>query len=544
VPEPGESIIIKRDATTMFGGIIEAVEARFIDYPDQTTPHFSCRLVDYSWILDRRRLAGRFYDAGLSLNAVVFDVWLDFLNAEGMPWNTSYVDTTVALLNDIESNTYETIAQFFTRLANLTGRQWWVDADKYIHFDEYAPASADAAPINIGATLNTARDIVVRTSRTQYRNRQWVRAGVDLVNSLSDTFTATAGQDLFVTTYRMDAVVGITIDGTAATFGTVAGLYDFSFTQGSDGLYRDQHAEFTGGEDIVVEYQPPASNVISAQDNAEIAARAAIEGGTGLHEAIDEMSAILSQGEAEDYAEGMLRRFGSSGIPIEVQFETDSEAGADGIVPGQKINVNIANLGISNTNCIISDVTAKCVFGDHWIYNCTAVRSEALQSWDQYLNRVVEIARRGPDAATVATSTSGGGGYVYVSWHLGAGGNIAAGVDVAGHVPIEIASGDTVTPVEVVALSGNSPAVAHSGASVIIDVNLVDTGVSPVSSQSIFDTTKLVIPAGAFLPITQAAFSSPVPVGQRHDYLTLDIDQVGSTLPGRDIIVVLKMRVN
>ena len=534
VPEPGLPIIIYRGATKMFGGVIESVAGSFIDYPDQTTPHFQCRLADYGWILDKRRLAGRFCNAGQSLNAVIFDVWSDFLNAEGVPWNTSYVDASVALASDIESNTYETISQFFTRLANLTGRQWWMDADKYVHFDEYEPAGAVAAPINVAYNLDTARNISVSVSRTQYRNRQWVRCGVDVINSLSDTFAATAGQDLFVTTYRMDAVVSITIDGAAATFSAIAGATDFEYTQGSDGLYRDQHAEFAGGESIVVTYQPPASNIVSAQDDAEIAARAVIEGGTGISEAIDEMQSIITQAEADSYAAGMVRRFAGVGVPLELRFETDT----DGLEPGQKLNVNIPNLGVSNEDLIGSTVDAKCMLDDLWRYQVTCVRGESLQSWDQYLNRVVEIARQGPDAGVVAATTPGGGAEIWASWVIAEGADAEVGANLANPVVIDIAAGEIATPVEAIILTkyGDEPA----GANVIVDINYCQP-TSPLSSESIFGATKLVKTAGSTSVESQTGFASPIPAFLRHGWLTVDVDQIGSTTAGRNITVLLRM---
>lgn len=539
VPETGEPITIYRDATKVFGGVIEAITGSFIDYPGQTTPHFQCKLSDYGCRLDELRLAGRFYEAGWGLNTVVFDIWSDFLNAEGIPWNTSFVDYSAILTANIESNTYETISQLFTRLANLTGRQWYMDADKYIHFDRYDSSTADSAPINVGHDLDTARNITVSYSKTQYRNRQWVRCGIDIVNSFTDTFTATAGQDLFVTTYRMDAVVSITIDGDAASFSTNTGVEDFQYARGSDGLYRDQHAEFSGGESIVVVYHTPAANVISYQSDAEIAARAAIEGGTGVHEAIDEMQAIATQAEANDYAEGMVRRFGSSGIPVEVRFETDT----DGIEPGQKIGVDIPNLGLTNETLIVSEVQARCLLDDLWRYQITCVRGEALQSWDQYLNRVVEIARQGQDAGKVTSSASGAGGgsEVWASWVIANGGDASVGTDVANPVVIDIADGEIATPVEALILCkyGDAPV----GANLIVDINYCQP-TSPLSSASIFAGTKLVKTAGNTSVETQAAFLSPTPAFLKHGWLTVDVDQVGSTTPGKNITVALRMMVS
>ncbi|MFH1737732.1 MAG: hypothetical protein ABIH23_01905, partial [bacterium] len=328
----------------------------------------------------------------------------------------------------------------------------------------------------------------------------------------------------------------ITIDGDPATFSVNAGTEDFSYTRGSDGLYRDQHAEFSGGEEIIVVYQPPASNVVSAQDDTEIAARAVVEGGTGIHEAIDEMSTIVTQAEADAYAEGMVRRFGASGVPLEVKFETDT----DGIEPGQKLNVNIPNLGVSNENLIISDVQARCVLDELWRYNVTCVRGESLQSWDQYLNRVVEIARQGPDAGTVAATTSGGGSEIWACWSIASGGDAAIGTDVANPVIIDIADGEIATPIEALILTkyGDQP----TGANLIVDINYSQP-TSPLSSTTIFGATKLVKTAGNTSVESQAALASPIPAFLKQGWLTVDVDDIGSANPGKNITVLLRMLV-
>ncbi|MEN6532168.1 MAG: hypothetical protein ABFD89_00800 [Bryobacteraceae bacterium] len=112
-------------------------------------------------------------------------------------------------------------------------------------------------------------------------------------------------------------------------------------------------------------------------------------------------------------------------------------------------------------------------------------------------------------------------------------GDAEVGTSLGGSVPIACDSGVSVEFVEATAVVDTT---APVGSDIIIDLNLIGT--------SVFGTTKLVIPAGATLltVYNQTTFSDPAPVGVKDDLVTMDVDQIGSTTPGTDITVTLRMR--
>lgn len=123
--------------------------------------------------------------------------------------------------------------------------------------------------------------------------------------------------------------------------------------------------------------------------------------------------------------------------------------------------------------------------------------------------------------------------YVTACWVLARGANATTGTDLANPVPICLDSASPATAVEF--LEAHAVAdTAPTGATLIIDINL--------NGASLFGATKLVIPIGSTALASQNAFSSPPTYGARGDLLTIDIDQIGSTVPGKDITVVLRMR--
>lgn len=74
---------------------------------------------------------------------------------------------------------------------------------------------------------------------------------------------------------------------------------------------------------------------------------------------------------------------------------------------------------------------------------------------------------------------------------------------------------------------------APTGASVIVDVN--KNGTTIFSTQG----NRPTIPASSFASSTAVPDITSLAVG---DYLTVDVDQVGSTIPGADLVVIIAYR--
>lgn len=126
--------------------------------------------------------------------------------------------------------------------------------------------------------------------------------------------------------------------------------------------------------------------------------------------------------------------------------------------------------------------------------------------------------------------------YVSACWVLARGADAVVGTNLANPIPICLDAASPETAVEFLeahAVADEGPA----GADFIIDINL--------NGSSLFGAAKLVIPNTSPATtgmVSQDEFTSPSTYGARGDLLTVDIDQIGSTIPGKDITVVLRMR--
>lgn len=410
IPPRGAEIVIYRGTSTrMFGGTISDFTSQILDYPEQTLILFRLNCIDYSSVLDKRLIQGKAY--GLNLFGAVFDIWLDWLKAEGVLIRSDHLADTMLPTNIVFQNA-EPISSAYRRLADLTGTAYWVDFHKYIHFQFMTLAAADYAPISISDDSVNKRNVRLTYLPSQYRNWQWIRTSLNIQQIITEIFDGDGTTRFWTTQYKMQIVVSVSVNGVSETVDTLYGVSQWSYVSGSDGLYTDTRATLLPGQSVTVRYRPPAGHLVYAKDDAEIAARKAIEGGTGIHEAIDEQQQVTTEAEALAYAEGLLRRYTSAtDIPVEVEFETESGFGADGIEPGQKMDVDLVKFGLASETLLVQSVRA--FYSDdlqsRWVYGIKLVRGEPMQPWNQYLDRVVEIARQG---AGIGLATGGGGGAV------------------------------------------------------------------------------------------------------------------------------------
>jgi hypothetical protein len=99
--------------------------------------------------------------------------------------------------------------------------------------------------------------------------------------------------------------------------------------------------------------------VVSSEDAAEIAARAAIEGGTGVHGYVIESQEITTEADALAVAELDVQKYGFA--PIDLQFSSYTTDW----VPGTRLKVNLPALGIaSDTYFLIDEVHVVRVDND------------------------------------------------------------------------------------------------------------------------------------------------------------------------------------
>lgn len=421
VPQVGQEVLVYRKGVRVFGGSVEkpgqgAYMASSSIMLAGNTAFGSGGMVqctDFSNLLDRRYV-GKYYDAflGGSLSAIVRDIVNTILAADGFTYDEEG-DPGVPVPFPDQLFNWVTVRQAFNSLSSLTGWDFNVDPYRVIRFFPKGTALG-AAPFNILDNNGTyyAESLVVTFDRGTYRNRQGVRNTTQQNPLWCDIFsTANPGpypsspqppdgiRTVFFTLYPINATPTVTVNGVAQK---VVSLLDISLpsSAGAQFLWDPPQGGFPGGNFVestvfrpvltssdVLEvcYPTTLSPIVWVQDNAQIAARAAVEGGTGIYEDVQDAPNTMTDPDAQlAYAEALLSRYGSSGIPFTVSYITRQ----DGLIAGQTQTVHISNPAI-NKDCVILQVQMRDVDATFFEYTVQLQSGEYLGDWTQFFAALV-----------------------------------------------------------------------------------------------------------------------------------------------------------
>ncbi len=378
-PAVGQEVILTDGVSRLFAGTVDEIEEAIP--PGTTALEVQAVCVDYNQLADRH-LVARVYE-NQTLGAIVRDIVTQDLVGEGI--TTSHVQDgpviTKATFN------YQSVAEAFNDLAGLTGYAWNIDYNKDLHF---FARETYLAPFELSDTSANFRSMVVRLTREQYRNRQYIRAGQDITDPRTEQFPGDGTTKTFVLAFPVAKVPTVKVNGVAKTIG-IRGLdtgKDWYWSKGEKEITQDDAATaLTSADTLAVTYQGLFPIILASQADAEISSRSQTEGGTGVYEAIEDDQSIDSQVLATQKADGLLRRFGR--IPRIVEFETD----IGGLAAGQllTINVNAHNLG---GQFLVDSVQAQDVEGQFLRYRVRALDGERLGGWVEFFQRLAQAGRK------------------------------------------------------------------------------------------------------------------------------------------------------
>ena len=386
--EVGQVVEIRDETGSLiFAGTIDSIDEE-ID-PAETVRFKRVACVDYNQIADRHLVAYVYQPDDLTptlyAGDVIKDIVARFFIYGGV---TEGIDTSnVEDGPEIEKFVFNYVpaSQAFDDIAELTGYIWYIDYEKKLYF---TPRDKYEAPIVIGGKTQNWRNMKITESRDLYRNRQIVRAGTALTDPRIDTVVAAeADQKLFEVPFPVGTASAVTVNSVAKTLG-VNGLHegrDFYWSYGSNVLT----AEIAPGVGAVIAltYQGMFQILVDERIDAEILARRALEGGTGVYEAIADDPAINMQPVAVQKALAYLRKHGV--IPQTVRFETD----CPGLRPGQLITIKFVSAGL-NDYYLIESVNMRDLQGRINRYQVSAVSGDALGGWLEWFSALARQAQK------------------------------------------------------------------------------------------------------------------------------------------------------
>lgn len=365
-PSVGDPVTYLHNGVVRFTGTVESRREKWI--AGQMAEEISCN--DWGVLLSRKVINRPYLAAGFdSLKSVVRAIVRDKLAADGFTFNESSTD-----VDQIGDQPFQgiTVQEAFSRLTQQTGMEYWIDADKAVTF--FDPAGGTGAA---SFTLTDDDGHVIESppaelseDRGLYRNVQYIALSKPSDGLQRETHIV--GNDAAAPTIKLTSVpsarpnyenpvilgpdraidIRVYVNGVRDTPAggrdvTMAGDWVDPYrwwyiTEDVGGVQELSNAiRRTGpldpGDEVVVTYptEEVQDPLVRVADVSQIAARQAIEGGSGIYEAIEQVQGVEDYDTAVAIATALLSRYGH--IPKTLSFSTDH----NWLSPGELLSVNL-----------------------------------------------------------------------------------------------------------------------------------------------------------------------------------------------------------
>lgn len=339
-PVAGWSVAWTWKGTLKFRGTVDRVTRK--ELWGTTAEAYELECVDYSQILDRRMVAATYETPGQLAGDIVADIVADLAD-EGLTAGT--IEDGVTVTKAVFP--YIPASQAIQELADLSGMTWRVDNDKRVHF-----VSRDVTPsvYAISDTSKPFREISVEVSRGSLKNRIFLKAGKSKTDQLTEYFNGDGKRQTFTVGFPFAAVPTVSVDTGGGYVTKTVGIRGVD--TGKDWYWQKDNNQLTqdtggtvlnSGHTLKVVYYGLFPLRLEGTEDGSIAERAALEGGTGKYEAVEEDARIEERDMAVEKMRQLLRRFAFP--PTVVTFTTFEET----LEAGQTFSVSLTEEDLSGT---------------------------------------------------------------------------------------------------------------------------------------------------------------------------------------------------
>ncbi|MBC2721843.1 hypothetical protein [Desulfosporosinus sp.] len=372
----GMEVIVQEDADIIFAGTIDSA----LESGDKTN-YVSLACVDFSQLIDKRIIANSYE------NELAGDIVRDFITTvfaeEGITAGNVQDGPVIskAVFN------YDSGNIGMNYLADTTGFNWEIDNLKRLNFFDRATFTA---PFELTNTSHNYQGLTVKKSRSDYRNRQYIRAGTDTTGEIpleKPTPAPDGVSKTFVVRLPIAQKPRIFINSVeviASDIG-VNGLdtgKKYYFTYGSNAITQDNSVATLTNQVLEVTYKGLYPLLVVADSPGQINSRKAIEGGSGVHENIIQEQNIDTRQAALEFAQGKLEKYGI--IPKIVTFNTYEK----GLKAGQLLQITNTKHNLSG-KFLIDSVSARND-GVLTLYSVRCLDGASIGGWEQLFKTLLQ----------------------------------------------------------------------------------------------------------------------------------------------------------
>lgn len=339
-PVLGQEVVIERDGTTIFGGVIVRVHEALDKSPAVLLYTVEC--ADYSQYLKREIVTERY--EGDTVQDIIDDLVANY-TTDGF----TAINVDGSLVIDSISFNRLSVADCLQKLADAISYVWYVDYDKDIHFfpknTEIGASLSDTSENYIFSSLEITEDL------TQIRNVVLVQGGERVSDTArTELFSGDAARNQFALANKYSETPTVEVGGTPQTVGV-----EFLDDDGSFDCmwnFNEKYIRFTAGNtpgsgtnniEVTGLYLYPI--VVQVPNNPSIAE-------FGRYEFAITDKSIRSQDEAIARAVAELTSYQNE------LYEGSFRTYEDGFRSGQVININ-STQRVKNISVLIQSVTAR-----------------------------------------------------------------------------------------------------------------------------------------------------------------------------------------
>lgn len=342
-----EIIITGIDGTIKFGGYITTVQ--LMEKMTNGIIRYDVTCVDYARLFDRN-LVHKTYQSQTD-KQIIEDIVAVYCKGSGITTVNVVEGVTI---DQIQFN-YIQPSQCLRKIADLTGRNWYIDYDKDIH---YWPLTQSAAPYNIDSSADDYSNLFISRDASQLKNRVYVRGGTKLSDETTYTEKGDGTKRKFVLPDKPHDVT-VLVNGVEKTVGVKnveTSGYDWYLNYQEKYLDQDSGGTVLSTSDtLTVTYSYDIPILVAVENTASILAN-------GVQEFAIFDKSISTTEAARDRASAELTDYANT--IIEGGFDTHT----DGFISGQYIHIDLTNYGVDD-DYLIQSVTAKSIGAGQFIYS-------------------------------------------------------------------------------------------------------------------------------------------------------------------------------
>jgi hypothetical protein len=357
IPDTDQEVIITMaDASILFGGYVTSVN---MANKGIGTVEYEITCADYTRLLDRN-LAHKTYENMTDL-AIIQDLVSTYCLGSGITTTNAIVGVTISQI----SFNYIQLSQAMRRICELTGRSWYIDYSKDIH---YFPSTTTAAPFNITDSVSTEyNSLHLKQDASQLRNRVYVRGGTYLSDYVTYSSKGDGVKKQFVMPDKAHSVTA-TVNGVSKTIGIKnvdTSGYDWYLNYQEKYIEQDTGASvLTSSDTLIVTYKYDIPVLVAVESPTSIA-----ESGQREFAIFDKT--IATTQAARDRASAELTDYANS--LVDGQFTTHTA----GFKSGQYLTVTLAAYGI-NSSYLITRVTSRSLGAGTYVYQVTLASAKTM----------------------------------------------------------------------------------------------------------------------------------------------------------------------